>query len=227
MTQNWSLGNAYNNHPVGVEYDNASNRWRIINVDGAAMPSGAGFNIHITHDGDSYNDGALYNGGFEAPAADSVDKAVKWNSVRAGAGSKRVCNQYAPVSPVTKALANTGECAFLLKGAAGEVRRIVSTGFYTPDPADNAVDLFMTLKKSGSGDLTVKARVKLSDGNTVGFWIPGIDVNGAYDWKPVSSWHLLPPGILPVKIKIIIVLNGGGKVYIDDVSSTSYIGATR
>jgi hypothetical protein len=99
VTQNWSLGNTYNNHPIGVEYDNAANKWRIINVDGAVMPAGAGFNIHITHDGGSGNDGAIINGGFEAPASDGLNKAAGWNSAAAGAGSRRVCNKYAPCQP--------------------------------------------------------------------------------------------------------------------------------
>lgn len=227
VTQNWTLGGIYNNHPIGVEYENASNRWRIINVDGAAMTAGAGFNIHITHDGDIYNDGAIYNGGFEAPAPGGVTQAAQWNSAAAGAGSKRVCNKYAPVSAAAKIFANTGECAFKLKGAVGETRKVVTKGFYNPDPAHNAVDLYVMLKKKGAGTLTVKAKVTLDDATKVSFAIPGIDINGAYDWKPVSQYHFLPAGKLPVKVKVVVKLSGGGKVFIDDVSSGSYTGAIR
>lgn len=223
VTQRWT--GVYNNHPIGVQYSNATNRWSIANVDGAAMPQNVSFNIHITHDGSIYNDAAVINGGFEAPASDSLNKAAAWNSNRAGAGSRRVCNKYAPVSATTKLLSNTGECAFLLKGAAGQVRRLVSTAFLTPEPDHNIVDLFMTLKKQGAGVLKIKAKVKLEDGSTAVFALPDVDINGAYDWKPVSNYHLLPPGLSPVKVKIVVVLTGGGKVYIDDVSSTSSFGA--
>lgn len=225
VTQRWT--GVYNNHPIGVQYSNATNRWSIANVDGAAMATNVSFNIHITHDGDSYNDGAAYNGGFEAPAPGSLDKAANWNSNAAGVGSRRVCNKYSPVSATTKLLANTGECAFLLKGAAGEVRKLVGTGFFTPQPDHNAVDLFMMLKKQGPGILTVKAKVTLADATKISFSLPDADINGAYDWKPVGNWHLLPPGIAPVKVKIVVKLAGGGKVYIDDVTSASYLGAFR
>lgn len=222
VTQRW-IG-VYNNRPIGVQYSNATHRWSIANVDGAAMLQNLSFNIHITHDGDIYNDGAIYNGGFEAPALDGLTKAAKWNSNAAGAGSKRVCNQYAPVSDSTKLHANTGECAFLLKGAAGQVRRLVSNGFFTPQPDHNMVDLYMMLKKKGAGVLKVKAKVTLDNGNVVTFALPNAEINGAYGWKPVSNYHFLPPA-LPVKVKVIVTLNGGGKVYIDDVSSTSHFGA--
>jgi hypothetical protein len=223
VTQRW-IG-VYNNRPIGVQYSNATNRWSIANVDGAAMLQNVSFNIYIAHDGDIYNDGAVYNGGFEAPAPDGLHKAAKWNSNAAGAGSQRVCNKYAPVSASTKLLANTGECAFLLKGAAGQVRRLVSTGFFTPQPDHNVVDLFMTLKKKGAGVLKIKAKVTLDDGNTVTLPLPNSDINGAYGWKPVSTYRLLPPGLLPVKVKIVVTLTGGGKVYLDDVSSSSSFGA--
>ena len=223
VTQRW-IG-VYNNHPIGVQYSNATNRWTIANVDGAAMPQNVSFNIHITHDGDSYNDGAAINGGFEAPAPDSLLKAAGWNSNAAGAGSRRVCNKYSPVSATTKILSQTGECAFLLKGAAGEIRKLVGTGFFTPQPDHNAVDLFMMLKKLGPGILTVKAKVTLEDATKVTFRLSSAEINGVYDWKPVSQFHLLPPGLLPVKVKIVVILAGGGKVYIDDVSSVSFFGA--
>jgi hypothetical protein len=225
VTQRWT--GVYNNRPIGVQYSNATNRWSIANVDGAAMPQNVSFNIHITHDGDSYNDGAVYNGGFEAPAPEGLTRAAKWNSNAAGAGSQRVCNRYALVSGATKLFANTGECAFLLKGAAGETRKLVTTGFYAPDPADNAVDLFLTLKKQGTGTLKIKAKVTLDDGNTVTLSLPNSDINGAYGWKPVSKSQLVLPGTLPVKVKITITLTGTGKVYIDDVSSASFTGAFR
>ena len=225
VTQRWT--GVYNNHPIGVQYSIATNRWSIVNVDGAAMQQDVSFNIHITHDGDRYNDGAVYNGGFEAPAADSLNKAVKWNSNAAGAGSKRICNQYYPVSDSTKRFASTGECAFLLKGAAGQTRTLIGTGVYNADPTHNAVDLFLTLKKQGSGVLKIKAKVKLDDGSTVTLKMPNGDINGAYGWKPVSKGQLVLPGTSPVKVKIVISLTGGGKVYIDDVSSASYTVAMR
>ncbi|MFP4345287.1 MAG: hypothetical protein ACLFU8_11385 [Anaerolineales bacterium] len=50
ITQNWNPGNGsgiYNDHPVGVWYDDISNKWSIFNEDGAAMPAGADFNVLV------------------------------------------------------------------------------------------------------------------------------------------------------------------------------------
>jgi hypothetical protein len=105
------------------------------------------------------------------------------------------------------------------------VRRLVTTGFFTPQPDHNAVDLYMMLMKQGLGILKVKAKVTLADATKVTLRLLSGDINGAYDWKPVSQFHLLPPGLLPVKVKIVVILKGGGKVYIDDVSSASSFGA--
>jgi hypothetical protein len=50
VTQNWnppgSLG-VYNDHPVGVRWDPVSAHWQIVNLDGAALPIGAAFNVLI------------------------------------------------------------------------------------------------------------------------------------------------------------------------------------
>lgn len=45
VTQNWSVANTYNNHPIGL-LSNGSN-WFIDNMDDAAMPIGAGFNVYV------------------------------------------------------------------------------------------------------------------------------------------------------------------------------------
>jgi hypothetical protein len=48
VTPNWSpggKGDTYNNHPVGVWYNNG--RWSIFNQDKAAMPEGAAFNVMV------------------------------------------------------------------------------------------------------------------------------------------------------------------------------------
>lgn len=45
VTQNWSVGNTYNPHPVGVYY--TGSKWRIFNEDQDLMPSGAGFNVLV------------------------------------------------------------------------------------------------------------------------------------------------------------------------------------
>lgn len=51
LTQVWNpggtLNGVYNNHNVGVRYSATAKRWRIINLDNAAMPVGAGFNLMI------------------------------------------------------------------------------------------------------------------------------------------------------------------------------------
>lgn len=46
VTQNWSVGNVYNPHPVALQYDSGAARWAIVNGDGAAMPNNAGFNLY-------------------------------------------------------------------------------------------------------------------------------------------------------------------------------------
>lgn len=49
VTQNWNPeGNGtYNDHSVGVWYDNAAARWAVFNEDRAPMPEGAAFNVVV------------------------------------------------------------------------------------------------------------------------------------------------------------------------------------
>jgi hypothetical protein len=50
VTQNWNPGDTsgtYNDHPVGVWYDDVSDKWSVFNEDGAPMPVGADFNVLI------------------------------------------------------------------------------------------------------------------------------------------------------------------------------------
>ena len=48
VTQNWNPGGGpgvYNDHPVGLLYDEDAQKWAIENRDGARMPDGAAFNV--------------------------------------------------------------------------------------------------------------------------------------------------------------------------------------
>jgi hypothetical protein len=48
ITHNWSPpggASEYNDHPTGVDYDAGSERWQIVNLDGAAMPEDVAFNV--------------------------------------------------------------------------------------------------------------------------------------------------------------------------------------
>jgi hypothetical protein len=50
VTQNWNPGGTsgkYNDHPIGVWYDNGEKKWAIFNQDLAAMPDGADFNVMV------------------------------------------------------------------------------------------------------------------------------------------------------------------------------------
>ena len=50
VTQNWNLGGGrgvYNDHPVGVLYDEDVGKWFVYNEDGAPMPDGAAFNVAV------------------------------------------------------------------------------------------------------------------------------------------------------------------------------------
>jgi hypothetical protein len=50
VTQNWNpggVGDTYNDHPIGVWYSSASQKWAIFNQDSASMPDGAAFNVLI------------------------------------------------------------------------------------------------------------------------------------------------------------------------------------
>jgi hypothetical protein len=50
VTQNWNPGGGngvYNDHPVGVGYDEDVGRWFVYNDDNARMPEGAAFNIAV------------------------------------------------------------------------------------------------------------------------------------------------------------------------------------
>ncbi len=49
VTQFWS--GVYNAHPVGVQYDNESARWQIVNEDGVGIPASAQFNVLVPKGG--------------------------------------------------------------------------------------------------------------------------------------------------------------------------------
>jgi hypothetical protein len=54
ITQNWNpggTGGTYNDHPVGVWYDNIEDKWAIFNEDLASMPEDAAFNVLVTEAG--------------------------------------------------------------------------------------------------------------------------------------------------------------------------------
>jgi len=51
VTQNWNPGGGggiYNDHPVGVLYDEDVGEWFVYNEDGARMPEGAAFNVAVS-----------------------------------------------------------------------------------------------------------------------------------------------------------------------------------
>jgi len=51
VTQNWNPGGGngvYNDHPVGVGYDEDVGSWFVYNTDNARMPDGAAFNISVS-----------------------------------------------------------------------------------------------------------------------------------------------------------------------------------
>ncbi len=51
VTQNWNPGGGegvYNDHPVGVLYDEDVSQWFVYNEDGARMPGGAAFNVAVS-----------------------------------------------------------------------------------------------------------------------------------------------------------------------------------
>lgn len=51
VTQNWNPGGGggvYNDHPVGVLYDEDAGRWFVYNKDAARMPEGSAFNVAVS-----------------------------------------------------------------------------------------------------------------------------------------------------------------------------------
>lgn len=52
VTQNWNPGGAasgtYNDHPVAARYEGGLDRWALSNLDLAAMPEGASFNVAVS-----------------------------------------------------------------------------------------------------------------------------------------------------------------------------------
>ena len=51
VAQNWNPGGGegvYNDHLVGVRYDEEAERWTVYNRDGAPMPAGAAFNVAVS-----------------------------------------------------------------------------------------------------------------------------------------------------------------------------------
>ncbi len=56
VTQNWNPGGGggvYNDHPVGLFYDEDEERWAVYNLDEARMPEGAAFNIAVSKSAES------------------------------------------------------------------------------------------------------------------------------------------------------------------------------
>jgi hypothetical protein len=54
VTQNWNPGGGrgvYNDHPIGVVYDQGVDQWAIYNEDGAPIPDGAAFNVAVSGGG--------------------------------------------------------------------------------------------------------------------------------------------------------------------------------
>ena len=50
VTQNWNPGGGagiYDEHPIGVWYDDSRQRWAIFNQDRETMPEGAAFNVAV------------------------------------------------------------------------------------------------------------------------------------------------------------------------------------
>ena len=55
VTQNWNPGGGwgvYNDHPIGVVYDQDVQEWAIYNQDGTLMPNGAAFNVAVSGNGE-------------------------------------------------------------------------------------------------------------------------------------------------------------------------------
>ncbi len=64
VTQNWNPGGGngvYNDHPVGVRYDDARERWAVFNGDRAGMPTGATFNVTVSEQADTGGGGDVAN----------------------------------------------------------------------------------------------------------------------------------------------------------------------
>jgi hypothetical protein len=54
VTPNWNPGGAggtYNDHPIGVWYHDAAQKWAVFNQDRASMPDGAAFNVVVIRTG--------------------------------------------------------------------------------------------------------------------------------------------------------------------------------
>jgi hypothetical protein len=50
VTQNWNpggVGGTYNDHSIGVGYDDPTGKWAILNHDEADIPEGAAFNVMV------------------------------------------------------------------------------------------------------------------------------------------------------------------------------------
>lgn len=83
VTQDWNPGGGagtYNDHYVGVDYDEDRGRWAVFNRDGAAMPENAAFNVVLTEtlpgEEAAASSGPTGNGAAEyRPADDPKDSA--------------------------------------------------------------------------------------------------------------------------------------------------------
>jgi len=77
VTQIWNpLGGAgtYNDHPVGVYYDEIEERWSIYNEDGADLTEGAGFHVLILEDGEA---GTIH-------VSNEVNTTANWTDISFG-----------------------------------------------------------------------------------------------------------------------------------------------
>jgi len=55
VTQNWNPGGGrgvYNDHPIGLVYDQDVQKWAIYNQEGTPMPNGAAFNVAVSGNGE-------------------------------------------------------------------------------------------------------------------------------------------------------------------------------
>lgn len=223
VTSKWT--GTYNDNPIGVEYFDGY--WHIVNTNGAAMPNGASFNILIADAGFSSYEEYIVNGGFEATITNR-NSAVGWNTLNAGAGSKRVCNKYIPASPVNREYTLQGECAYMLRGAGdGTTRKIVQNRQITVAAGStNTIDIQALVKGAAVAGGRIRVTVTLTDGTLLNYQITPAQLNGTYDWTPFRTYVNYPTSNPPVRIKTQIMVRGG-TLFVDGVSSVTYITTLR
>ncbi|MCU0499699.1 MAG: hypothetical protein MUF87_20300 [Anaerolineae bacterium] len=212
--------NVYNNHHIGVWYNNVSGRWTIFNQDNDTMFVGASFNVNILEDNSEPVRQNLVNGSFEVESGVDNNVAIPqgWFASNTAQGYRQ-CNVYGTLLNVSYG----GDCALVMKGAPGLSATFAQT--YRPQVGSNHTAVRMSamiegLQQSGGG--TIFARVFFTNGGRGILRLSSTEINdGTYGWKFIYAERDFGQAIQRVRISIV-TQDPTGRLYVDNVRLETY-----